>query len=300
MRISTAMIYQRSVDSMMDRQSALSKTQQQLATGKRILTPSDDPIGAARVIDLNIGLESIKQYQTNLDYAESRMILVETVLTSALNELQRVRELALQANNGALGADQRMGIAGEVRQILDQLLSLANTQDINDEFIFGGYQGMITPFSDDGLGNFTYNGDQGKRLLQISDNRKIAVSEPGDMVFMDVPASGGGIQDIFTTIYGFITDLEANNTSATVLADIDSAVDNIIKTIADIGGRQNAISSQRELNESNKFQLQKSLSVLQDLDFAEAISLFSQQLLGLQASQQSFVKIQNLSLFNYL
>jgi flagellar hook-associated protein 3 FlgL len=101
-------------------------------------------------------------------------------------------------------------------------------------------------------------------------------------------------------LYDFMTDLEANTPSGTTLTRLDSAIDNVLNTRASIGARMNTVENQRNSNESFSILLQENRADLEDLDYAEAISRFEQQLLALQASQQTFVKIEGLSLFNYL
>lgn len=300
MRISTGQIYQQGVISMLDKQASLAKTQQQLATGERILAPSDDPSAAAHVLQLNQVIETTAQYQRNANLADVRLGLEENTLSDVGDILQRVRELAVRANNDTLSAGDRLAIAHEVRVSLDGLLQLSNTKDANGEYLFSGYQIDTQPFSDDGSGNFSYNGDQGARKLQIGPNRQVAVGDAGDAVFMRVDDGAGGTSSMFDTLYEFATDLEANTPSTTTLTRLDSALDAVLTTRSTIGARMNTIEYQRNANDSFSLVLQENRSQLKDLDYAEATSRFQQQMLALQASQQSFIKIEGLSLFNYL
>jgi flagellar hook-associated protein 3 FlgL len=119
-------------------------------------------------------------------------------------------------------------------------------------------------------------------------------------VFMNVPYSGGGTQSIYETIDKLATDFENNTSSQNALTDIQSSIDNVVNVRAKIGARLNALDTQKNINEELTLQSQKTLSGIQDLDYAEAISRLNLQMVGLQASQQAFTRIQNLSLFNYL
>ncbi len=300
MRISTSQIFQQAVTTMLSKQSELAKTQQQLATGERLLSPSDDPDAATRVLNLNKIIDTTAQYQRNADFAETRLALEETVLTDIGELLQRSRELSVQANNDSLSASDRRSIAFEVRANIDSLIQLANSRDALGEYLFSGFQTDTKPFNDDGLGNFTYAGDQGQRSLQIGARRNVTVGDSGVEVFMKVDDGAGGIDNMFSMLYDFSTDLDANTPSGTTLTRLDSAIDNILNTRASIGARLNTIENQKNANESFSVLLQENRSNLKDLDYAEAVSHFEQQLLALQASQQTFVKIQGLSLFNYL
>src|SRR5690606_12039494 len=131
--------------------------------------------------------------------------------------LQRVRELALQGNNGSQTNETRRFIAGEIRQMLDELLQLANTHDANGEYIYAGVTSLTRPFSPGAGGEVTYNGDDGQRQIQISPVRQIAIGDSGQRVFMDIPEgngtftvhedpanSGGGVIDA-----GSVRDLSA-------------------------------------------------------------------------------------------
>ena len=300
MRLSSSQIYQQGVNAMLSKQSELAKTQLQLATGKQILAPSDDPAASTRIIDLNHAIETNTQYQRNADYAETRLSIEETVLTDVGNILQRVRELSVRANNDTLSAGDRQAIAEEIKTNLSAVFQLANNQDATGEYLFAGYKTDTVPFTDDGSGNFTYQGDQGSRNLQVGVNRQISIGDPGNDVFMKIDDGAGGTINMFEMLNGIVTDLEANNPSSTALTQLDSAIDVVLNTRSSIGARMNSIEAQRNANDSFSLILQENRSNLEDLDYAEAVSRFEQQILALQASQQTFAKIEGLSLFNFL
>jgi flagellar hook-associated protein 3 FlgL len=306
MRISSLQMQDRGLAAIMDRQTELSKTQQQVATGKKFLVPSDDVLGATQALALKKVMSTHEQYSENSDVAENRLLQEESSLTQAINGLQRIRELAVQANNDSLNASNRANIAVEIREILSEVVGIANAVDSNGEFLFAGFNVDTSPFTAtenppaSGLFDYAYTGDLGQRTVQIGDTRFIAVGDNGQEVFMDTPVSGGGTQNIFETIEQFAVDLEANTINTNILDDMSLAMDHFESFRTKTGARQNAIDSHRFLNEDIIFQSERTMSQVQDLDFAEAVSRLNMQLAGLQASQQSFAKIQNLSLFNYL
>ena len=300
MRISTQMMQRLAVGSILDRQSSLSQTQQQLATGRRFLTPAEDPSASTQVLMNNQRLSITKQYQANADRATSRLESEESILSAAGNSLQRIRELAVQSQNDSLGQESRNAIAAEVNQRLDELMDLANSKDGSGEYLFSGFQGNTQPVVNSAVGVYEYKGDQGQRQLQVSPTRQTATSDAGSAVFFDIPYSGGGTQNIFKTIYDFSTALNNNTSVGNVLEDIDASMDKLFSVRAEIGGRINAIDSQKDINEQYTIQLEGLLSEIEDLDYAEAVGRLNLQLTGLQAAQQSFQKIQSLSLFNYL
>ncbi len=306
MRISTTQMQDRAVTAMLERQIELSRTQQQLASGKRILSPSDDVLGSTQILALDKVIETHRQYQENSDVADGRIRQEEISLTQGINVLQRVRELAIQANNATMGASNRASIAVEVRELLNEVVAAASAVDANGEYIFSGFNVDTAPIditeipAGSGLFTYTYTGDLGQRTVQIGETRFIPVGDPGQSVFIDVPESGGGTQNIFETLEQFALDLEANSPDTAVIDDMALAIEHLGGFRAQVGARQNAIDNRRVLNEDIIFQGQRTLSSIADLDFAEAVSRLNLQLAALQASQQTFARIQNLSLFNFL
>ena len=210
MRVSTSMMQRLAVNAMNDRQATLSNTQLQLASGKRINNPSDDPTGATQILLLNQKLSLNEQYQSNTNSALTRLEAEEQVLDAAGSSLQRIRELAVRGINGTLGADNRQAVAEEVKQRLEELVDLANSKDGSGDYIFGGYQVKNPPIQDTGTGIYSYQGDQGQRMVQISPTRQIAVNDSGAEIFVGLDYSGGGKQDIFKTVFDFMNALESD------------------------------------------------------------------------------------------
>jgi flagellar hook-associated protein 3 FlgL len=190
-RISTGQIFQGALSALLEQQARLMHTQQQLATGKRILSPSDDPAAAAQLVGLRQSLQVTGQYQDNITAARSRLQHTEDVLASVTNVLGSVRTLALQANNATMSEADRRLVAIEIRQRLDELMSLANTRDAGGEYLFAGYQGLTRPFSFDASGNTLYHGDDGQRFAQTGPVQQVAVGVPGSALFMAIPRGNG-------------------------------------------------------------------------------------------------------------
>lgn len=191
MRISTQLMQNLAIDAMQNQQSRLSKTQQQLASGQRVLTPADDPSASAQALTTRENLSKIDAYQHNITQARSKLEFEDNVVNSFTDAVQRVRELALQGANASQTPETRASIAVELRQVLDQMMDLANTKDANNEYIFGGYRSQTQPVQYDNAGAYSYQGDSGQRFLQISATRQIAVSDPGDSAFFAVREGNG-------------------------------------------------------------------------------------------------------------
>jgi flagellar hook-associated protein 3 FlgL len=194
MRVSTAYLSQRGLTSMLDQQRRLADVQEQISSGRRLLRPSDDPTGAAQILRLEQALSVTDQYQRNAGNALNRLTLEESTLSSVQDSLIRIRELAVQGNNSTLGDTDRLAIAQEVRERLNELMGLANTKDANQEYLFSGYKVTTKPFSRAVDGTFSYSGDQGQRALQISTGRSLMDSDSGNDVFVNIKNGNGTFQ----------------------------------------------------------------------------------------------------------
>lgn len=190
MRVSTSQFQQASTNTILDQQSQLLKTQNQLGTGRRILTPSDDPSGAARALDMDKAVKSTDQFQRNNEQAELRLRQEDSTLDQVSNVVNRIRELTVQGSNGTQSQSDRQAIAAELRERRDELVDLANTQDGNGEFLFSGLKTKTEPFVSEG-GQVHYQGDQGQRSIQVGPNRQVDSSHNGFETFMKIPAGNG-------------------------------------------------------------------------------------------------------------
>jgi len=191
MRISSSQIFSDASTNLNRIQSNLLKTQNQIATGNRLSRPSDDAAATSGILRLQAGQARLDQYQKNTDYARNRLGLEDSSLNAVDNILQRIRELTLQADNASLITSDRQDIRTEVQQNLDSLLQIANSQDSSGEYIYGGSRGHTQPFIANSAGGFLYNGDNGQRLVQIGDGRRIAINDPGASVFRDIRMGNG-------------------------------------------------------------------------------------------------------------
>jgi flagellar hook-associated protein 3 FlgL len=401
-RISSQQIFSGGINRMQDINSDLVKTQQQISTGKKVNQPSDDPVAAARILKLDQNLSRVETYQRNVDLANNRLKQEESALSSAIDIIQRVRELTVQAGNGSLSASDRKSISSELKERLGQLADIANTRDASGEYVFSGFQGNSPAFAKDDSGAWVYQGDEGQRVLEIDDGVTVPISDHGKGIFGDVSAAvsvtettsangfisglslknesalkaafqpslpddltvtvdaanevsvadkagnpivttptnpmtgdsfevagiemtvndavGGdeftiGINDkqsIFGTIENLIAgldniskdspkgDAEYDALISESLANLDNGQESILLKQTEIGGRMNAVESTSAFLEDSALYTKEIRSQLQDVDYAEAISNLSFQSFVLQAAQQSFAQISQLSLFDRL
>lgn len=212
MRISTNTIYETGTNLMLQQQDALIKTQQQLSTGRRILTPSDDPISAAQALNVSQSKSLNEQYSVNRTSANSSLGLEENVLKQVTLLLQNVHESTVRAGSASHTDADRKIIATELRGQLESLVGLANTTDEKGQFLFSGYQASTKPFVQTGL-NVQYAGDQGQRLNQVGPSRQLAVSDSGTDIF-DRIKNGNGV---------FTTTADSLNTGTGII-DVGSVI----------------------------------------------------------------------------
>ncbi|QSP94102.1 flagellar hook-associated protein FlgL [Marinobacter salinisoli] len=192
-RISSQQIFTGGINRLQELNGNLNNTQQQISTGKRVNTPSDDPVAAARILKLDQELARTETYQRNVDLADNRLSQEESALESAVDIIQRVRELTVQAGNGSLSQNDLRSISSELKERLDQLAQVANTRDASGEYIFSGFQGSTQAFVQDATGAWQYQGDEGQRRLEVDDGVTVAISDHGKGIFVSVPKAITGV-----------------------------------------------------------------------------------------------------------
>lgn len=189
MRISTGQLYDRSIQSVLDNQGTLSDVQTQLSSGLKILSPSDDPVGAAAVIRLTEELDQLDQYNKNSELLTNTLSQEEVVLSNITDSVNRARVLMVQAGNGIINTDDRIALSTEIGQIRDEVFDLMNARNANGDYIFAGYQSESPAFSYDSsaTGNkYTFDGDDGVNEIKVSNTVDLQANSSGLEVFADV------------------------------------------------------------------------------------------------------------------
>ena len=400
MRISSSTIFDSNVALLGQQQTRLMQTQQQISSGRRILTAADDPVAAARALDITQSDATNTQFAANRDSTRHTLSMAESTLQSVTSLLQDVKAAAVNAGNGSYNTSDRQTIATGLSGRLQELIGLANSTDGAGNYLFSGFQSGTVPFANV-AGVMTYNGDDGQRLRQVSASRQMASSDSGADIFMRVktgngtfvtqaaatntgtgvvsqgtvtnpaalvagntysiafsvaagvtsytvtgvptapvpalagipyvsgqaisfdgmqldiqgaPANGDSFtvapstnESIFKTISDLVTALNAPVVGASLanslnrgLNQADNALNNVLTTRSTLGLRLNELDALQVTGSDLGLQLKQTLSALQDVDYNKAISDLTQQDMTLKATQQSFVKVAALSLFNYL
>jgi flagellar hook-associated protein 3 FlgL len=378
-------------------ESSISTTQNGISTGLAFTTASQNPVGAGLVAGYNQVLAQSQQYTSNGQSATGSLNTEDSALTQLQNQLQSLRDLALEANNASESPSDLSAIATQVQQIQGSILSLANTQDGEGNYIFAGYSTQTQPFAQTASGA-TYSGDQGQRQVQIGAGQTVVVGDNGDLVFNQVkngngtfnvtaagtntgtgiigatavtdpadyvagtysinftapnayqvvnsggtvvtsgtytsgqaitfagmqvtlsgaPAAGDSFavapstdQSFFTTVQNLANALQQitatpagqaqlNNSIVAAINGIDQALDNTQAVQSSVGARLNTITTSQAVATTQQTQLQQSISNIQGLDYASAVTSLDSQNTTLSAAMEAYTQTEGLSLFKYL
>jgi len=309
-RVATANAYLGAQQGITNDQSAVMTTIAELSSGKQVNAPSDNPVGAAQASLLESNLSQLGQFKSNQAQASNLLNSASSTMTQAINVMQSVRTLLVQAGNGTLNDSDRSALAAQLQQSFDQLVGLANTSDGQGGYLFGGSVNSAPPFVQSG-NNVTYQGDNLTQGLQISQTRTEQVRYPGSTVFLQVPNGAGGTQSVFSALGNAIAALQTPNASATVTAQnaatvssalgaSDQVITSLSNTQATMGAQLAELNNYASITGDQTLQSQTQLSGIVDLDYAKAASTLSRQQTQFQAALQSYSAISKLSLFNYM
>ena len=306
MKISTSYLFDRSVTQMSTVQTDLAHTQAQVSAGKQVLTPSDAPDQAAAIQRLKTVLAKQDSYAKTLTTVKARLEGEDTTLKSVSDLLIRAKEISVQASNDTLSTQNRQALGVELKAVRDQMLSLANSKDSNGNFYFSGSRLKQPPFFQDTHGEATYQGDQTRMYVQVGDQRSIPLNRSGSDVFVGVVRTDALGQKANREFFGVMDDLIAGVTNSDRTAmqrgvgEMDNLLNGVSLAQANVGTDLNVVDQQSQVIDDTKLTLKTTLSNVEDLDMAEAITKMNKQMLSLEASQSSFAKITQLNLFNFI
>ncbi|ABE50231.1 flagellar hook-associated protein FlgL [Methylobacillus flagellatus] len=304
MRISTNTLYQNGLSRLSQLQVDQDRLMQQISSKKRILTPADDPVGAARSLELQNSQRVNTQFERNRMFAENSMNAIEGNLQGVTDLLIAAKARLAEAGNASYDDVQRSYIAIDLQNDLEALVALANAQDGSGNYLYAGYSTDTAPYTLN-AGGATYNGDNQVRQLQVSANRQLPVAENGPSVFQangnDVFAALATITDLLQTPVTSPADAQALQDGLAAASDaLQGTLDNVLTVRARNGSALKEIEALNSDGSSRDLQYAKSLSELQDLDYAKALSDLAKQQTVLEAAQKAFVATTSLSLFNLI
>ncbi|SDV46599.1 flagellar hook-associated protein FlgL [Chitinasiproducens palmae] len=205
MRIATSTIYSTNLATMAKQESTLVDLQNKIGSGKRVLTASDDPEGAAEIARLTSAQTQLAQYSTNLSTAATTLGQEDSTFSSLTTLVQQAQTLVVSAGNPSLDDSTRATLATQIDSVRDQILALANSTDATGGYLFGGTDTGSTPFASNADGSATYQGSGSSRSVQVSSGRAITVGEVGSAVFQGVQPSAAAVASAGTTNTGSVT-----------------------------------------------------------------------------------------------
>jgi flagellar hook-associated protein 3 FlgL len=408
MRISTSMLNENAVNSILADEASLAQTQTQLSTGKSINTPADNPVGEVQLLQLNATNSQYQQYISNGQSANTNLTLEQTALTTSTTTLQSIRDLVVQASSGTNNAADLQAIAAQVSTLENQLMGTANSQNAQGQYLFAGFSSSTQPFVRSGTGSVSYVGDSGVSTVAVQGGTSVQTGDAGSSVYMNVPAGNGtfttaatatntgtgvidpgtvtnaatfnaavnatpsaapftitftdatdytvtdasgnpvgsgtysssnggeisfdgiqvgitgapaagdsftvapaGKQSVFDTLDNLVSALNTAGSSSAARAQlssklngslqgIDQALQQVSTVTSNVGARISLIASVNSSVTSASTTVQSQMSNIGDLDYAAATSKYSQEYIALQAAEQSYADINQLSLFKYL
>ena len=418
MRISSLTMFDQSISSLNRQQTNFLEVSQQIASGRRVVNPSDDPQAASRAVSVDQSKAVAQQFADSRVSARNSLAQTESVLNSVSDAVTRAKTLMVQASSDTLSDADRQSVASELRGVYESVIGQANATDGNGTYLFGGYKDSSEPFIRNSDGNVEYVGDENAREQRIDSTRLMAVAENGKDIFQSAPSGAGFIAEaslddsetvtfdgpqvtesndavanpgfeitlpaagsplsnigqsnvreldpdgtpsgsfdqssfdvsstdggLRVTYKGVSIDLEGvpaggrivvapsesgainndpvstfekaldalenpaqteadeaalDNTLKTVMREFDNSLDNVLTERASVGARLNELDVVDAVGSDRMLNYEETLSDLVDLDYPEAVSEYSLRQVGLQASQQTFADMKDMSLFNFL
>lgn len=236
MRISSSGIYRHAVNAMQGQQATISKLQEQLSTGYRVRTPSDDPIAAAQIELMDQRISFTENLQHNVVAARGKLELEEKVISGSVSALQQLREIQVRAGDGSLSDSDRKTLAQEAASLLNQLQGDANSKDAEGFYLFSGGRASTAAVSVNAFNQYVYNGDSTQRFQAITHSSQVAINDTGDALFMSIPNGNGRFS---------ISETASPNTGTAVLSS--GVVSNASAFVADNYTLSFALNTQGEL-----------------------------------------------------
>lgn len=307
-RISDLNIFQFSLRAVQKNRSQVVQLQNQLSSGRSLLSPADDPGAAARVLALRENLSRIDQFQRNIENARAQLDNQERVLSGLSGIMIRARELAVSADTETPEFDK---IAVEVRELFGQTLELANTR-VGDSYLFGGHVTDSAPITQTGAFSdpapiVAYNGDSGVIAASIETSTQIDINLTAREVFLGSTDGDDVADGNFVNLFNLLQDLNNRledpatyGAPTGVLGDVDKAIDQINSLRARVGGRSNRLDAASNQLSSLSLASETERSTLEDTDLVEAITQLQQREQALEASLSVSARVVQPSLLDFL
>ena len=270
-------------------------SQEQISSQKRVTNPADDPSAFGQIVLDKSALSQTTQWVRNINFGTARVNAADQALGQVQNLITRVRELTIQASSDTTSAEGRQSIAKEVRQLQRQLVQLGNTE-VAGQAIFGGTKTDVQPFTITSGDTVAYQGNSETQSIAVGENQTVQILVPGSSIFT------GSTTNMFDSLRDLLTALESNNRSGIQagLGNLDLATAQISDVQGTVGALANRLQVTHDALDTATLTITKSISDNQDADLATAITQLRLQEVAVQAASETFTKIFDSSLINYL
>ena len=297
MRVTNTIIYDAIKLRLGNITEELNKANTIVATGKRILKLADDPVGLTQGLNIKSTLSSIEQMGRNITLGNSWLAASESAMSQVQDVISEAKTLCVQMANGSIDASERRSAAETVQNLLEELVSLANTE-VNGRYIFAGSETDTTPFGLENDNSVTYHGDNNAFTVKIGKDATVQVGSDGEAVF----GTSGQPDDLFRAFNDLKTALENNDTSGIQagISDLDSRFDHVASKISDIGSKMVRMDMRENILQDLNIANTERLSTIEDADITEAILDLQAKELAYQAALSSASKVLQMSLLDYM
>jgi len=402
MKISSSYLFDSALRNLQSSQTDVARSREQLASGKNLVRASDDTSKLRSIETLESYLKKLDSFDSNLSYLKDRLNLEEGVLGSASDILMRIKELSIQAANDTMSTTDLDIIATEARNLREELFSIANTRDVEGNYVFSGSRTESPAYSRDQLtDSVSYEGDNRQSRIAINETRDLEKNRDGQSIFQSISrnqsqyrisgiegegnfnfragsltieffveprASSDSVvssiqraldqsgvagnaeavivdgvttysigvtgqhselndgvvvtqdnsetnalsvtklsdqsssEGFFSVLGDFVVGLESGDRGAInrAISEITVLQEDMAIVLGDVGSAINNLDRQSDINSDTRLRVDQLLSGEKDLDYAQAVTKFNQEMVRLEATQASFAKVAQLSLFDFI
>lgn len=303
MRITNSMMVNNMISNISKNLGRMDRLQNQMATGKKIAVPSDDPVVAARALKLRTDVAEISQYQKNVEDATSWMDITETALSNIGDVLKRASELAVKASNGTMSPEDTKVTAAEISQLRGQIIELANSSYAG-RYVFSGFK-TDKPLMDATTGNYNVAVASTENInYEIGVGNDININVHGNDLFSSGAASvtagsKPGMVDIMDQLKAAL-DTNDHTAVSGLIDDIQGQLNNVIKIRSDVGARTNRLELTGNRLDTDNYNFTKLMSNNEDVDQAEVIMNLKNEENVYRASLSAGARIIQPSLVDFL
>ena len=287
MRVANKTIYETVKFNLGNATDELNRANRVVASGKRINDISDDPVGLSRALAIRSALSGLEQASRNISFGKSWLTAAESALGRVQGLISDAKALCVQMSTSTTGQSERIAASRTVQNMIDEVVSLSNTE-LNGQYLFSGSRTGAPPFSRDG----TYSGDHRPFTIKIGKDATVELGSDGDAVF----------GDIFRSLSDLKTALAANDLNAIQngMSDMDANAEQIANKLSDVGARMNRLEIRGNILEELTINSRDALSRVEDADIAEAITDLRGKELAYKAALSSSSQVMELSLVDYI